>query len=108
MFHSVFTHDSTFYLFPPSLSLPLPPWFIHPPPSLSLTQTLSPNGVSEAAVSVECLADDKDLVVILTKGTYCTHSACTVHVLCVHYYLMYPVGGVEFSITLETNCMVLI
>ena len=33
-------------------------------------KTLSPHGVSEANVSVECLADDKDLSVILTKEEF--------------------------------------
>ena len=47
----------------PAITLSLPS-----PPLLS-PQTLSPNGVSEAAVSVECLANDTDLSVILTKGT---------------------------------------
>jgi heat shock protein 4 len=38
-------------------------------------KTLSPNGVSEVAVNVECLADDQDLSVILTKSEFEMRSA---------------------------------
>eukprot|EP00596_Hydrurales_sp_CCMP1899_P006786 CAMPEP_0119049910 /NCGR_PEP_ID=MMETSP1177-20130426/67155_1 /TAXON_ID=2985 /ORGANISM="Ochromonas sp, Strain CCMP1899" /LENGTH=686 /DNA_ID=CAMNT_0007027707 /DNA_START=174 /DNA_END=2231 /DNA_ORIENTATION=- len=38
-------------------------------------KTLSPNGVSEVAVNVECLADDQDLSVILTKSEFEKRSA---------------------------------
>jgi molecular chaperone DnaK (HSP70) len=38
-------------------------------------KTLSPNGVSEVAVNVECLADDQDLSVILPKSEFEKRSA---------------------------------
>mmetsp|Transcript_21820 Transcript_21820/g.19880 ORF Transcript_21820/g.19880 Transcript_21820/m.19880 type:complete len:794 (+) Transcript_21820:57-2438(+) len=38
-------------------------------------KTLSPTGVSEANVSVECLADDRDLSVVLTRDEFESRSA---------------------------------
>ena len=44
-------------------------------------KTLSPAGVNEASISVECLADDKDLSIILTKNEFEKRSAAIISCL---------------------------